>query len=171
MDGQSGAAGYPAQDRTLVVNETKCRDGPEDLPALPGARVCTPRPRSSRPPGPGQQISPVRQRQNLGGGAFTRGRIYHLLSNQVDVGEIRHKTRTYPGQHPATINRVTFEAINLRLKANPSQVKAQTSAFNPLPLGLGRFTDEIAARLTLSHVVMRNKRCCYGKVLHKAKIE
>jgi site-specific DNA recombinase len=57
--------GYDVEDRTLVVNEAEAPDGPDDLPALSGARMRTARQGSSGPPGPGYEVSPVRQRQNL----------------------------------------------------------------------------------------------------------
>ena len=98
--------------------------------------------------------------KTFGGVAFTRGRIYHLLSNPVYVGEIRHKGRTYPGQHPAIIDRVTFDAVNLRLKANASRAKAKPSAATPSPLA-GKFIDETGDRLTPSHAVRRGKRHRY----------
>ena len=37
--------------------------------------------------------------------AFSRGALYHLLSNPIYVGEIRHKKERYPGQHEALISR------------------------------------------------------------------
>jgi site-specific DNA recombinase len=98
--------------------------------------------------------------KTFGGVAFTRGRIYHLLANPVYVGEIRHKSRSYPGQHPAIIDRAIFEAVNLRLKAYASRVKAQTSAATHSPL-VGKLTDEAGERLTPSHAVRRGKRYCY----------
>ena len=40
-----------------------------------------------------------------GGFPFGRGALYHLLANPVYVGEIRHRSVTYPGQHEAIIER------------------------------------------------------------------
>ncbi|HYR99960.1 MAG TPA: recombinase family protein, partial [Gemmatimonadales bacterium] len=36
-----------------------------------------------------------------GGRSFSRGHIYHLLSNPIYIGEIAHKGQLYRGQHPA----------------------------------------------------------------------
>jgi hypothetical protein len=69
------------------------------------------------------------------------------LANPVYVGEIRHKERSYPGQHPAIIDRATFDAVNLKLKSNASRVRAQASAATRSPLA-GKLTDETGARLT-----------------------
>ena len=152
--------GYDAKDRTLVVNEAEA-ETVRTIFQLYLERGCL------------RRVKEAADRQGLvtkyrrcgngttsGGVAFTRGRIYHLLANPVYVGEIRHKKRSYPGQHPAIVDRTTFEAVNLRLKANASRAKAQTSAATPSRLA-GRFTDETGDRLTPSHAVRRGKRHRY----------
>lgn len=55
-------------------------------------------------------------------------------------------TAHYPGQHLAIIDRATFEAVNLGLKANASPVKGQPSLITPSPLG-GKLTDDTGDRL------------------------
>ncbi len=96
----------------------------------------------------------------VGGVAFTRGRLYHLLSNPVYVGDIRHKTQTYPGQHPAIIDRATFEAVRAKLNANTRGGNARAITATSSPLA-GKFTDETGDRLTPSHAVRRGKRHRY----------
>ena len=46
-----------------------------------------------------------------GGRSFSRGHIYHLLSNPIYIGEIAHKGQLYPGQHPALIDAETWTAV------------------------------------------------------------
>jgi site-specific DNA recombinase len=152
--------GYDAKDRTLVVNEAEARTV-RTIFQLYLELGCA------------RRVKEAADRQGLvskyrrfdsgkafGGVAFTRGRIYHLLANPVYVGEIRHKERSYPGQHPAIIDRATFEAVNQRLKANASRVTAQTSAATHSPL-VGKLTDEAGQRLTPSHALRRGKRYGY----------
>ncbi|MEM7024352.1 MAG: hypothetical protein AAF637_17495 [Pseudomonadota bacterium] len=55
---------------------------------------------------------------------------------------------------------MTFEAVNLRLKANASQTKRQASAATPSPLA-GKLSDQTGDRLTPSHAVRRGKRHRY----------
>ena len=47
---------------------------------------------------------PVRQRLggsgSIGGGLFTRGQLYKILSNRIYIGRIPHGATTYPGLHP-----------------------------------------------------------------------
>lgn len=56
-----------------------------------------------------------------GGVPFTRGAVFHLLSNPVYVGLTRHRDKIYPGQHEAIVNQELFEAVKARLaeRANP----------------------------------------------------
>src|SRR5690606_6754497 len=48
--------------------------------------------------------SPARQ----GRLRFTRGKLYHLLSNVVYIGKARHKDRVYDGEHEPIIDEETF---------------------------------------------------------------
>jgi site-specific DNA recombinase len=50
-----------------------------------------------------------------GGNSFSRGALYHLLSNPIYVGEIRHKQERYPGQHEAIVSRTLWERVQRRL--------------------------------------------------------
>jgi site-specific DNA recombinase len=63
-------------------------------------------------------VSEVRQSMRgnrLGGKPFSRGALYHLLSNPIFVGEIRHKLERYPGQHEAIVSRTLWERVQRRL--------------------------------------------------------
>jgi site-specific DNA recombinase len=51
-----------------------------------------------------------------GGNSFSRGALYHLLSNPIYVGEIRHKQERYQGQHEAIVNRTLWERVQQRLR-------------------------------------------------------
>jgi DNA invertase Pin-like site-specific DNA recombinase len=152
--------GYDAKDRTLVVNEAEARTV-RTIFQLYLELGCARRVKEAADrQGLVSKYRRFDSGKTFGGVAFTRGRIYHLLANPVYCGEIRHKRHSYPGQHPAIIDRATFEAVNLRLKANASRVKAQTSAATHSPL-VGKLTDEAGERLTPSHAVRRGKRYCY----------
>jgi len=52
----------------------------------------------------------------MGGFALKRGAVFHILTSRVYLGEIVHKDRAFPGQHPPIIAREQFEAAALRLK-------------------------------------------------------
>jgi recombinase/pyridine nucleotide-disulfide oxidoreductase len=59
-------------------------------------------------------IEPARLR---GGKQFSRGALYHLLSNPIYLGEIRHKHERHPGQHEAIVRRELWERVQQRLRA------------------------------------------------------
>ncbi|RYG88505.1 MAG: recombinase family protein [Alphaproteobacteria bacterium] len=53
-----------------------------------------------------------------GGNTMDRGAVFHMLRNRTFVGEIPHKTTSYPGQHPAIIDREMFDAVQAQLDEN-----------------------------------------------------
>ncbi len=63
-----------------------------------------------------------------GGESFTRGHLYQLLSNPLYAGDVRHKGATYPGQHPAIVDRETFAAVQQRLAQNATNRHSPTNA-------------------------------------------
>jgi hypothetical protein len=152
--------GYDAKDRTLVVNEAEA-ETVRTIFHLYLELGCV---RRVKEEADRRSLVSKHRRfesgKTFGGVAFTRGRIYHLLANPIYAGEIRHKGHTYPGRHPAIIDRETFDAVKLRLKANAGRVKAQTSAATPSPLA-GKITDETGDRLTPSHAARHGKRHRY----------
>ncbi len=50
-----------------------------------------------------------------GGKPFSRGRLYHLLSNPVYLGEIPHKHDRHPGLHEPIVSRELWERVQERL--------------------------------------------------------
>ncbi len=54
----------------------------------------------------------------IGGGAFSRGALFHLLRNRVYLGEVPHKGAFYPGLHDALIDPALFDAVQARLDEN-----------------------------------------------------
>ena len=95
-----------------------------------------------------------------GGVPFTRGRIYHLLSNPIYIGQIRHKGETHQGQHPAIIEGDVWDAVQEKLASNAARAKRRETAAVPSPLA-GKFTDETGDKLTPSHAVRRGRRHRY----------
>jgi hypothetical protein len=54
----------------------------------------------------------------LGGVSFARGHLYYLLRNRLYVGEIRHRDRWYPGQHPGIVPRDLWDKVQAQLNSN-----------------------------------------------------
>ena len=69
----------------------------------------------------------ARSGRETGGTPMARGALYHLVRNRLYVGEIRHKGATYPGQHPAIVQRELFDAVQVALDATSAGAEAGTS--------------------------------------------
>ena len=59
----------------------------------------------------------TRAGKTIGGTAFSRGALYHLLTNRHYRGMIRHKDQHHAGLHPAIIDETLFDAVQCRLAA------------------------------------------------------
>jgi len=66
-----------------------------------------------------------------GGRPMDRGAIFHMLRNRTYVGEIPHKTTSYPGQHPAIVDRDLFDEVQTRLDYNDRKRRAPGDARRP----------------------------------------
>ncbi len=76
-----------------------------------------------------------------GGRPFSRGALYHLLSNPIYIGEIRHKRDRHPGQHAAAISRVLWERVQERLQDQSARTgESGKTAALPSPLA-GKLYD------------------------------
>jgi site-specific DNA recombinase len=95
-----------------------------------------------------------------GGGPFTRGHLYQLLSNPIYVGEIAHKGASYPGRHDAIIDRETFDAIQHQLTGNAASRHSATNAKEPSLL-TGLACDETGDRLCPTHANKNGRRYRY----------
>src|SRR6476660_3001945 len=56
--------------------------------------------------------------RHSGGTAFSRGHLYLILSNQIYIGRIPHKGRSYDGEHEAIIDAETWDKVQARLAMN-----------------------------------------------------
>ena len=89
-----------------------------------------------------------------GGGFFDRGHIYHILTNPVFAGRIRHRKVVHDGLHEAIIDPGRRDRIQVQLQdgASRSRSKAGTNQKSPLR---GKLFDETGDRLTPSHTKTR----------------
>ncbi len=91
-----------------------------------------------------------------GGTAFSFGHVYHILTNPIYAGRIRHKTRVWPGQHPALIDPEVWDALQEQLKdgavlARSRKERNRGGAQKQVSLLAGKVFDETGDRLTPSH--------------------
>ncbi|MDB5480492.1 MAG: Resolvase domain protein [Caulobacteraceae bacterium] len=67
-----------------------------------------------------------------GGVPFSRGALFHLLSNRLYLGQIVHKDQNHPGLHAAIIETELFEAVQLRLAKNAGAKRRAKEGLEPL---------------------------------------
>ncbi len=77
-----------------------------------------------------------------GGKPFSRGALYHLLSNPVYVGEIRHNQDRHAGQHEALVSRELWQRVQQRLRSQgPRQGEGRKTEAARSPLA-GKLFDQ-----------------------------
>ncbi|WP_126174378.1 recombinase family protein [Altericroceibacterium xinjiangense] len=95
----------------------------------------------------------------MGGGKFTRGQIYKILSNPIYLGEIHHKGKVYAGKHEAIIDRELWDRVQAKLTDN-TQGKQRAATVQSPSLLAGLVFDEAGQPLVASHA-------CKGKVRYR----
>ena len=94
------------------------------------------------------------------GKAFTRGALYHLLSNPIYVGKIAHKGQVYDGLHEPIIEGELWQKVQARLADSAVARKTRKNARNPSPLA-GKVFDADGRPLTPSHACKAGRRYRY----------
>jgi site-specific DNA recombinase len=95
-----------------------------------------------------------------GGLPYARGALYELLRNRLYLGETKHRTRHYPGQHEAIIPLSLWERVQKKLSENIQGERSGIKAKEPSPL-VGLVFDEGGMRFTPSHTAKGRKRYRY----------
>tara|TARA_R110001599_G_scaffold322654_2_gene533771 strand:+ start:583 stop:2115 length:1533 start_codon:yes stop_codon:yes gene_type:complete len=102
-----------------------------------------------------------------GGVPFSRGRLYHLLSNPVYIGKIRHKNESYDGLHDAIVEEAIWDRAQALLSDNAGIRSSRTNATDPSLLA-GKLFDVIGEPLTPSHATKKGRR--YGYYVSRSLI-
>ncbi len=116
-------------------------------------------------------LSKVRVGKNglrMGGKAFSRGKLYKLLSNPTYIGEIRHYKSRYPGLHQPIVERVLWDRVEQLLADNAARHLNRASKADPSPLAKKLF-DESGLSLTPTHAMKHGRRYRYyvSRELHR----
>src|ERR1700726_3581324 len=152
--------GYDASERTLVVNAAEAKIV-RCIFALYRELGCVRRVKEEADRlGLRTKHSTTASGIERGGRSFSRGHIYHLLSNPIYIGEIAHKGQLYPGQHPALIDSYTWAAVRDQLATNARDHRRKAHATEPSLLA-GVLVDALGERLTASHAVKKGRRYRY----------
>jgi DNA invertase Pin-like site-specific DNA recombinase len=99
---------------------------------------------------------------------FTRGHLYHLLSNPIYIGKVRHKDVIHEGEHEAIVEAEMFEQAQRLLVAQAPARKASTNATD-LHLLTGLLHDEDGNGLRTVHTRKGDVR--YRYYVSKALVE
>ncbi len=151
--------GYRVEARKLVVDEVEAEtvrlifERYLDLGSLPALQ------RDLLATGVRTRPRVLSSGRTIGGVAFTNGPLSHLLKNRIYRGELNHKGRSYPSDHPAIVDAALFDAVRARLAENLSRTdlrKGRTGA-----LLTGRIADANGTAMSPSHTTKKGVRYRY----------
>jgi site-specific DNA recombinase len=95
-----------------------------------------------------------------GDNSISRGALYSMLQNRIYLGEIKHKDKSFPGQHPAIIDQDLWDRVQLQFKANLQAERTRPRATSTSLL-TGLLYDEAGNRFTPSHATKKGRRYRY----------
>ncbi|WP_353842958.1 recombinase family protein [Mesorhizobium sp.] len=77
---------------------------------------------------------------------FGRGNLYHLLSNQIYIGKIRHKDQVYDGEREPIVTAALFQEAQALLAAQAPRRRSHSNVSQPSAdrFALSRSWREIA---------------------------
>lgn len=101
----------------------------------------------------GKGSTPLRAR-------VSRGRLYHLLSNPVYIGQARHKDTCYDGAHEPIVDAEFFSSVQALLKEQGPKRRSRSNAAD-LHLLTGLIFDETGDRLSPAYANNHGKRYRY----------
>jgi DNA invertase Pin-like site-specific DNA recombinase len=94
-----------------------------------------------------------------GGIRFGVGPLAHLLKNRFYIGEVVYRGEIHPGEHEPILQRVLFEAVQTKLKANAVDRRMRLRA-SPAIL-TGRIFDDRGNRMSPTHSIKLGVRYRY----------
>lgn len=100
-------------------------------------------------------------------GRMSRGQLYHLLSNPIYIGKIRHRDQIHDGEHQGIIEQALFDEVQASLAEKSSQ-RRNPSNRPDVHLLTGMVFDETGDRLSPTHAYNHGKRYRYY-ISHRLK--
>ena len=166
--------GYDLRDRKLVVNDNEARTVRyifERYLELGSVRLL-----KDDLDGHGivSAVKASNSGHHRGGKPFSRGGLYHLLSNPVFVGEIRHKQERHPGQHQEIVNRELWERVQQRLREGTVRLGESNKTKAPRSALAGKLFEEDGEPLLVQGAAKGRRRYRYyvsRKLVHAAAPE
>jgi len=107
-----------------------------------------------------------------GGTDFSFGHIYHILTNPIYAGRIRHHAKVYPGKHRAIIAPDVWDHLQEQLqngavRSRSGKGRNQGGGKKHVSLLTGKVFDETGDRLTPSHTKTAKGRRLRYYVSHR----
>jgi len=96
----------------------------------------------------------------IGGKPFSRGALYLILHNRTYLGEIVHKGKSHPGEHPPIIDQPLWDAVRAQLASNTAERNAGLRTRQPSLL-TGLMFDCSGNPMTPIHAVKNGTRYRY----------
>ena len=105
--------------------------------------------------------------RTIGGIAFTKGPLAYLLKNRMYLGEINHGPTSYPGEHPAIVDKAVFDKAQEILARNAaargySQSRSQAllvgRLYDPWPSDDSKLRGEARGPLSLLRFKGRSRK-------------
>ena len=98
--------------------------------------------------------------RTFGGTSFGRAQLYNLLKNPLYIGKIRHGSKTYPGNHPAIVDKEIWDRVQAQLADNSQGPQQGPTAKDPSLLA-GKVVDQDGQPLVATHACKGNVRYRY----------
>lgn len=93
--------------------------------------------------------------------AWSRGKLYYLLSNQIYVGRVKHHDQHFDGEHPAIIDPDQFAEVQMLLAGQSQRRRGASPNIADTHLLNGIIFDETGDRLSPTHAKNHGKRYRY----------
>jgi site-specific DNA recombinase len=107
--------GYDTKDRKISVNEAEADRVRTIFRRYLDLGSLGPLMADLRQQGIITKVRTLKTGKTIGGIAFTRGPLAHLLRNSFYVGQVRFKGEVLSGEQPAIVDKDLFEAVQVRL--------------------------------------------------------
>ena len=99
--------------------------------------------------------------RSTGGGLFSRGHIYKILSNPIYVGRIAHKGQVNEGQHPPIVTQDLWGQVQQGLRDHLGTVRTKRTHQSSDALLIGKLYDDSGNRMSPTWAKKGSKRWRY----------
>ena len=151
--------GYDTKDRKISVNEPEAERVRAIFRSYLNLGSLSVLMAELRQRGIVTKVRTLKTGKTVGGIAFTRGPIAHLLRNRFYVGEVAFKGEVLRGEQPAIVDRDLFDAVQVKLDEQVNNHRAVRTKSEALLAG--RIFDDRGNRMTPSHAHKRGIKYRY----------